>query len=297
MRKFVLLLLAFCFLFVSCDKNPPENNDGAEVSPSPSIEGSIENPSDNNDIIEDIPVVDIPPIVDDPTDEPTIEVPPVIDEPTDEPTIEVPPVIDEPTDESTIEVPPVVDESTDTLPDDKPNKGDGLEQNPSEEEIVITHLSYTGETLIIYKEEALHFDGLKFTVNYSDENKERVDFSEAILTNIDYKLDGEIKELTLTYNSFSVSIPYKVTYRPIIPEVEYKFVDNSGCFTNYELSKISGNKVKLFDVTEVAILLRGDYEIISSNLGVLKCSILYNREIKFINFYLINDTIYCDLVE
>lgn len=156
--------------------------------------------------------------------------------------------------------------------------------------------TYKGESLTLYCKEQPNFEDVFITILYTNGEERTVPLTETEIGNIDYTLDGNEKTLEVKYESVSVKIPYKVTYREIEPSNVYNYVDLVD-------ESLSGYKITFYeDVAEVFEIVNGErkvkekftYQNIDNNCKLRTFRLVSKVGLVDVIYYLAGDTVYCD---
>lgn len=155
---------------------------------------------------------------------------------------------------------------------------------------------YKGNAIEFYRGETFDLSSIKVSILFNNGDERNLSLTEFTLTEIDYSLSSETKTFTASYEGVSVTISYTVTNRPIIEGVDYNFNDSLNLFDD------SGVKIRFIE--DMFILHDNDSEnrevILSqqANKDVFNkywTIAIYNNAPTKIYFYLVKDTIYCEL--
>lgn len=156
--------------------------------------------------------------------------------------------------------------------------------------------TYKGESLTLYCKEQPNFEDVFITILYTNGEERTVPLAETEIGSIDYTLDGNEKTLEVKYESVSVKIPYKVTYREIKPSNVYNYVDLVD-------ESLSGYKITFYeDVAEVFEIVNGErkvkekftYQNIDNNCKLRTFRLVSKVGLVDVIYYLAGDTVYCD---
>lgn len=164
-------------------------------------------------------------------------------------------------------------------------------------DIVPINAMYKGDALEIYRDENCDFLNVYISVLFNNGEERNISLAEFTIPSINQELSSETKTFTATFKEVSVNIPYTVTNRPIEENVDYDFDDT----------------LNIFSETSIKIRFVGDKYIVHSGIDVpeekpnqtaTKCD--FNRywtlnvkdnKLYKIAFYLVDATIYCEILE
>ena len=159
-------------------------------------------------------------------------------------------------------------------------------------EIVPMNAMYKGKLIELYRNEDVDFSNNFISVVYNNGEEHNICFDDCVISEIDYSLTNEDRFFTVTFNGVSAEVPYAVTNRPIELNKDYIFDDTLGIFEEH------AEKIRF---TESGYIVHND--VYSTGQGIEEGSFnrfvtknIYNNKLVDICFYLVNDTVYCELL-
>ena len=165
-------------------------------------------------------------------------------------------------------------------------------------EVLPISAMFKDSALIFYRGENYNFSNKVVSVLFNNGEERNVSLNEFSIENINYELSNDVKYVVASYNGVSVNIPYKVTNRPIIENVDYNFNDTLNIYNDMIVKiRFFNDKVIMFndDSENREVLLNQDVNICDFN-RVWTIAVI-NNKLEKVCFYLIDDTVYCEILE
>lgn len=164
-------------------------------------------------------------------------------------------------------------------------------------EIMPIAAMYKGDAIEFYRGEDYSFSNIYISVLFNNGVERNISLVEFELGCIDYSLTLQEKYLTAVYQNIQVYIPYTVNNRPIVMGVDYHLNDNLNIFND------KNTKIRF---TNEGYIVHSGTEVVETKPSQQATKCDYNRywsvnvvegQVANVAFYLVGDTIFCEIYE
>lgn len=128
------------------------------------------------------------------------------------------------------------------------NKTINLEYSVYNPEIISAQFS---QTIKLYVGETATFASYSMVVLYENGKIETVSFDNCVLSNIDYSVDGEEKQLNVAYKGYTKQVSYVVTYREIEESFLYAIIDKTGVLDGEYVARVNNKILSIYSAEDL----------------------------------------------
>ena len=164
-------------------------------------------------------------------------------------------------------------------------------------EVLPINAIYKGEDITIYRNETYDFSKVFVTVLFNNGEEKEISLKDFSVSEIDYSLTEENRTIKVTYLGIEEEINYNVTNRKIEEYKDYDLIDNLNIFNDESIKiRFVNDKYIVHNGQNLESLPKGQ-KANKSTFNRYWSINIYNGKPTKIYFYLVNESIYCEIVE